>query len=76
MKFYLKLCQTNWNVARNNIDVVVDTLSSQIYSLHLVNNWYLEAHQRGFMRFGAIRPKWRASSESNVKSFRLYYGDP
>jgi hypothetical protein len=28
------------------------------------------------MRFGAIRPKWRASSEIGAKSFRLYYGRP
>jgi hypothetical protein len=26
----LKLRQTNWNVARNNVDVVVDELSSQM----------------------------------------------
>ena len=26
----LKLRQTNWNVARNNVDVVVDELPSQI----------------------------------------------
>jgi hypothetical protein len=26
----LKLCQTNWNVAKNNINVVVDELPSQI----------------------------------------------
>ena len=26
----LKLCQTNWNVARNNANVVVDELPSQI----------------------------------------------
>ena len=26
----LKLCQTNWNVAKNNVNVVVDELPSQI----------------------------------------------
>jgi hypothetical protein len=34
----------------------------------------VDAHQRGFMRFGAIRPKWWASNEIGAKSFRLYYG--
>ena len=34
----LKLCQMNWNVARNNVDVVVDELPSQIINLHLFNN--------------------------------------
>ena len=28
------------------------------------------------MRFGAIRPNWRATSENGAKSFRLYYGHP
>ena len=36
----------------------------------------VDAHQRGFMRFGAIRPKWRASNEIGAKSFQLYYGHP
>ena len=47
-------------------------------SLHLFNNWYLDstvdAHRRGFMSFGVIRPNWRASSWIGVKKFRLYYG--
>jgi hypothetical protein len=29
----------------------------------------INAHQRGFMRFGAIRLKWQASSEIGGKSF-------
>jgi hypothetical protein len=58
----LKLRQTNWNVARNNvISVVVDELPSQIivYTCLTIDIWTLgvHAHQRGFMRFGAIRPK-------------------
>ena len=36
----------------------------------------MNAHQRGFMRFGAIHPNWRASSEIGTKSFRSYYGHP
>ena len=36
----------------------------------------VDAHQRGFMRFGAIYPKWRAFSEIGIRSFRLYYGHP
>jgi hypothetical protein len=35
----LKLCQTNWNVARNNVNVVADELPSQSTNkLHLFNN--------------------------------------
>jgi hypothetical protein len=35
----LKLRQTKWNVARNNVNVVVDELPSQsINNLHLFNN--------------------------------------
>jgi hypothetical protein len=35
----LKLCQTNWNVARNNVYVVADELPSQSTdNLHLFNN--------------------------------------
>ena len=29
-----------------------------------------------YMRFGAIRPKWRAFNEIGAKSFQLYYGHP
>jgi hypothetical protein len=36
----------------------------------------VNAHQHGFMRFSAIRPKWRAFSEIDAKSFQLYYGHP
>jgi hypothetical protein len=35
----LKFCQTNWNVARNNVNVVVDELPSQsTNNLRLFNN--------------------------------------
>ena len=39
--FSLKLCQTNWNVARNNVIVVVDELPSQIeiYTCLTIDNW-------------------------------------
>ena len=36
----------------------------------------IDAHQRGFMRFGAIRPKQRASNEIGAKSLQPYYGHP
>ena len=36
----------------------------------------VDAHQRGFMRFGAIRTKWRASRQIDTQSCRLYYGHP
>jgi hypothetical protein len=34
----LKPRQTNWNVAKNNVNVVVDELPSQTTVLHLFNN--------------------------------------
>jgi hypothetical protein len=37
-EIFLKLCQTNWNVAKNNINVVADELPSQsTNNLHLFN---------------------------------------
>jgi hypothetical protein len=35
-EMFLKLYQTNWNVAKNNVHVVVDELPSQINDLHLI----------------------------------------
>ena len=37
----LKLCQTNWNVVRNNVNVVVDELQSQmtIYNCLTIDIW-------------------------------------
>jgi hypothetical protein len=76
----LKLRQPNWNVARNNANSVAYELPSQItvctcltidFGLDGVN-----AHQRDFMRFGTIPPKWQASNAIGTKSFRLYYGHP
>jgi hypothetical protein len=38
-EFFLKLCQTNWNVAKNNVNVVDDELPSQsTNNLHLFNS--------------------------------------
>jgi hypothetical protein len=34
----LELCQTDQNIAMNNVNVVVDELPSQITVLHLFNN--------------------------------------
>ena len=74
----LKLRQTNWNVARNNVNVVVDELSTQIttYTCLIFGLDGLDGHQRGHMCFSAIRPKWRASNKIGAKSFWLYYGHP
>jgi hypothetical protein len=67
----LKLCQTHWNVAKNNVNVVVDELPSQliVYTCLTIDIELdgVDAHQCGFMRFGAICPKWRASSEIGTK---------
>jgi hypothetical protein len=37
----LELCQTNWNVAKNNVNVVVDELRSQItiYTCSTIDIW-------------------------------------
>jgi hypothetical protein len=57
----LKLRQMNWNVARNNVNVVASELPSQsTNNLHLFNNWYLTQpkpeHQRGLM---CVICQWR-----------------
>ena len=52
----LKLRQTNWNVARNNVNVVVDELPSQIivYTCLTIDIW-TRRHQRTSMRFYALQ---------------------
>ena len=52
----LKLCQTNWNVARNNVNVVVDELPSQImvYTCLTIDIW-TRRHQRASTRFYVLR---------------------
>ena len=49
----LKLRQTNWNVARNNVNVVVDELPSQItvYTCLTIDIWT----RRTSTRFHALR---------------------
>jgi hypothetical protein len=65
-----KLHQTNWNVARNNVNVVVDELRSQItiYTCLTTGIW-IQRRGRTSMRFGAIRQKWRASTQMVPKCF-------
>ena len=48
----LKLCQTNWNVAKNNVNVVVDELPSQItiYTCLTIAIW-TRRRRRTSMRF-------------------------
>jgi hypothetical protein len=57
----LKLRQTNWNVAINNVNVFANELLSQIeiYTCLTIDIWTdgIDAHQQSFMCFGAIRPK-------------------
>jgi hypothetical protein len=76
----LKLRQTDWNVAIINVNVVVDELSSlrTIYTCLTIDIWTRRRRRTStwFLRFGAIRPKWWASSEIGTKSFRLCYGHP
>ena len=50
----LKLCQTNWNVARNNVNVVVDEPLSQItactcLTIDINGLDGVDVHQRNFM---------------------------
>jgi hypothetical protein len=76
----LKLRQTNWNVARDNVNVVVDGLPSQItvYTCLTIDIWTRQHRRtpRGFMRFGTICPEWWTSSEIDAKNFRLQCGHP
>jgi hypothetical protein len=52
----LKLCQTNWNVARDNVNVVVDELPSQItvYTCLTIDIW-IRRCRRTSTRFHAPR---------------------
>jgi hypothetical protein len=56
----LNLHQTNWNVARNNGNVVADELPSQItiYTCLIIDIW-TRRRRCTFMCFGAIRLNWR-----------------
>ena len=44
-KISVKLCQTNWNVAKNNVNVVANELPSQttIYTCLTIDIWTLTA---------------------------------
>ena len=75
----LKLHQTNWNVARINVSIVVDELTSQmiVYTWLTIDIWN-QQNRRTSTGFYALwcHPKWRASNEIGVKNFQLYYGHP
>jgi hypothetical protein len=62
----LKLRQTKWYVARNNVNVVVDELSSQrtIYTCLKIDIWTRQ-HQRTSMRLYVLQ----ASSEIGANFF-------
>jgi hypothetical protein len=59
----LKLRQMNWNVARNNVDVVADELPTRvaIYTCLTIDIWTRAASMHiidaVLMQFGAMRPK-------------------
>ena len=52
----LKLCQTNWNVAKNNVNVVVDELPRQItsYTCLTIGIW-TRRHQHTSIQFYALQ---------------------
>ena len=51
----LKLCQMNWNVVRNNVNVVVDELPSQITVQNsLIIDIWTRWHQHMSTRFYAL----------------------
>ena len=69
----LKLRQTNWNVARNNVNVVADELPSQIiiYTCLTIDIWTRRRRctSTRFYAFRCHHPKWWASNEIGTKSF-------
>jgi len=76
----LKLRQTNWDVARTNVNVVADELSSQI-TIHtcLAIDIWSRRRRRTSTRFYALRChplKMTDFREIGAKSFQLYYGHP
>ena len=50
-----KLRQTNWNIAKNNVNVAVDELSSQItiYTCLIIDIW-TQRHRRTSTRYYAL----------------------
>ena len=50
----VKLHQTNWNVVKNNVNVVVDELPSQrmVYTYLMIDIW-TQRHRRTSIRFYA-----------------------
>jgi len=77
----LNLHQTNWNVARNNENVVVDELPSQItvYTCLTIEIW-TRRRQCTSTQFCALRchPSngMLTSNEIGAISYLLYYGHP
>ena len=69
----LKLRQMNWNVARNNVNDVVDELPSQIiiYTCLTIDIWigWCRRTSTQFYALWYIHPNWWASSEIGAKSF-------
>ena len=78
-EIYLKLRQTNWNVARINVNVVVDKLLNQIavYTCLIIDIW-TQRQWHTSTRFYAFRchPPKMAGSQIGAKKFQLYYGHP
>jgi hypothetical protein len=69
----LELRQTKWNVARNNVNVVANKLSSQItISTCLTIDIWARRRRRTSTRNYTLHchpPKWQPSSEIGAKSF-------
>jgi hypothetical protein len=76
----LKLRQMNWNVIKNNANVVADELPSQLMICTCLTSdiWTQRCRCRS-TRFCALRchpPKLASFQWIGAKSFRLYYGHP
>ena len=63
----LKLRQMNWDVTKNNVNVVADELSSEVHvdTCLTINMWTRRRRRTStrFKHFGVICLKWQASSE-------------
>ena len=76
----LKLRQTNWNVARINVNVIVDELPSQItyYTCLTIDIW-TRRHRRTSMQFYALRchlPKVASFQWNWGQKFSTLLGTP
>jgi hypothetical protein len=78
-EIFLKLRQTSWDVAKNNVNVVADKLPRQItFNTCLTIEIWTRRHQRTSMWFYAVPSAQNGGLPVKLAPifFKLYYGHP